>query len=69
MWGGVVDLRSGDLYLDVATDDGVRTLDEGNWLAGLERACGGEVKIVWAMRPEDYFAQVTGGGDADLQPE
>lgn len=67
--GVAVDLDTGGCLLDIVVDDGVRTLDDRNWLASLEQACGGRVAIAWAMRPEDYFAQIAGGGDADLQPE
>lgn len=67
--GVAVDLDTGGCLLDTSIDDGVRTLDEGNWLASLEAAGGGRVAVTWAMRPEEYFAQVAGGADADLQPE
>lgn len=46
---------------DTLATDGVQTLDDQAWLAGLEQACGGNVVITWAMRPEEYFAMVEKG--------
>lgn len=42
-------------------DDEVQVLDDRTWLADLEQACGGNVVITWAMRPEEYFAKVERG--------
>ena len=53
--GYIVDLETGDLSVDVDHRTPM-VLDKGNWLAGLERACGGKVVIEWSIRPEVYFA-------------
>lgn len=45
----------------IDTDDEVQVLDEQPWLAGLEKACGGNVVVTWAMTPEAYFAAVERG--------
>ncbi len=49
--------QEGGLALCMAAPatDGVQTLDNADWLAGLEQACGGSVRVAWAMRPEMYF--------------
>ena len=51
--GAVIDLVMGAIV--TMDTDGVQTLDDQPWLAGLEQACGGSVRVAWAMRPEMYF--------------
>lgn len=54
MGGGIaIDLVTGTLAAPAT--DGVQTLDDQAWLAGLEAATGGSVRIAWAMRPEVFF--------------
>lgn len=60
MCGGVaIDLETGALAA-MATD-GVQTLDDATWLAALEDATGGNVRVAWAIQPDEYFAMVERG--------
>lgn len=60
MFNGIaLDLETGTLA--AMADDGVQTLDDQAWLAGLEEAAGGSVRVAWAMRPEVYFAMAERG--------
>lgn len=62
--GDVIDLRAGVIVGHEAPDGDVRLLtntqvhNQHAWLAGIEAACGGNVTIAWAVRPEEYFARL-----------
>lgn len=62
--GDVIDLRAGLIVGHEAPDGDVRLLTNAQihnqqaWLAGLEAACGGTVRIEWAITPEAYFASL-----------
>lgn len=58
--GAVINLNWGVAETAIA-DDGVHTLDDQAWLAGLEQACGGSVRVAWAIQPAEYFAMVERG--------
>lgn len=61
--GEVVDLCTGETAGYEAPDGDVRLATQITlrsplaWLADLEAACDGNVRIAWAMTPEAYFAE------------
>ena len=64
LMGEVVDLQTGEVAGFEAPDGDVRLATNVPlrsrivWLAALEAACDGNVRIAWAMTPEAYFAQL-----------
>lgn len=64
MMGEVIDLRSGVVAGFEHPDGDARLLTNAHihnrhaWLADLEAACDGNVRIAWAVTPEAYFARL-----------
>lgn len=51
--GAIVDLVTGEVIQPVA--------DHAAWLAGLEQAGGGAVRVHWTITPDQYFGTAGGG--------